>query len=307
MKAARGTASRAAADGLPDAQRLARLGDVVDAHHLDPLPHAPQHGGDGTWQPRLGRALPGDMADEALARDAEQDRTAEAVEEREIGEDREVVLHELAEADAGIDRDPVARDAGRLACRDARREMIVDLGRRVCVDGLFLHRLGIALAVHQDHRDAKARDRGECLVVMGQRGDVVDDARTLADGKLHHPRLAGVDGNDGIRLGLSERLDHRQGAHQFLFVADGIGTGAGRFPADIEESGARRDLLPGTGERLFGAGVVAAVGKAVGGDVDHSHDARFVHGDARECVGKSTAHAATRQDPAVRTGPGGAQ
>ena len=56
-------------------------------------------------------------ADESLARHAHQHRIAEGGEHVEVGQQRQVVRHRLAEADARIDDDGVARDAGAGAPR----------------------------------------------------------------------------------------------------------------------------------------------------------------------------------------------
>ena len=53
----------------------------------------------------------GQVADETLARRAEQNWTAEPVKERHSLQQAEVVVARLAEADAGIDGDAPARDA----------------------------------------------------------------------------------------------------------------------------------------------------------------------------------------------------
>ena len=52
------------------------------------------------------------LADEALARVADQQRAAQVVKPPAVGHQREVVLVRLAEADAGVEADPLAVDAG---------------------------------------------------------------------------------------------------------------------------------------------------------------------------------------------------
>ena len=52
------------------------------------------------------------MAQEALARDANQQREAERVQRVEVGEQGEVLVEGLAEAEAGIEDDGLACDAG---------------------------------------------------------------------------------------------------------------------------------------------------------------------------------------------------
>ena len=71
---------------------------------------------------RSSGAAPRQLADEALARGAEQHGAAQAVEDGQGPEQRQVVGQRLAEADAGIDDQALARDAGPLAGLDARLE-----------------------------------------------------------------------------------------------------------------------------------------------------------------------------------------
>ena len=53
-----------------------------------------------------------DLADEALARGADDDRAAEVAQLAQPRQQLEVVLERLAEADPGVDRDPLLGDAG---------------------------------------------------------------------------------------------------------------------------------------------------------------------------------------------------
>ena len=63
----------------------------------------------------------------------------------------------LAEADAGIDGDQVARNAGRFALGDTLSQHVEDIERHILVNRAVLHRLGIALGMHQDHRALELR------------------------------------------------------------------------------------------------------------------------------------------------------
>src|SRR5918994_4243743 len=85
-------------------KRLAHLGDVVDAQHLGALGGGEDRGGD-----RAAEALAGggavDLADEALAGGADDQRPAEPAQLVEATEQLHVVGGGLAEADAGIEPD----------------------------------------------------------------------------------------------------------------------------------------------------------------------------------------------------------
>src|SRR5262245_42788198 len=92
-------------DRLPDHQRLRRLGDIVDAHDLRAALETGESGGERPGETVTGILAAAQAADEALAGDAQEQRAAEAVIERELGQDCEIVGIALAEADAGIERD----------------------------------------------------------------------------------------------------------------------------------------------------------------------------------------------------------
>jgi hypothetical protein len=126
-------------------------------------------------------ASPDKRADHALAAGAEHDRAAEAVEQRQAVQQLEIVLHRLAEADAGIDDDPRAVDARRDRRLDPRLQPVIDFEQhRPVVARRLLHRLGAALMVHQHDRAAGAGDHLGRALVEGQRRDVVDQPAPAA-------------------------------------------------------------------------------------------------------------------------------
>ena len=125
----------------------------------------------------FGRRLVRQRADGALAARADDQRAAERVEQGEAVHQLEVVRDAFAEAEAGIDEDLVARDAGRFGRRDPLLEPVIDLDQDVVVARVLLHRLGCALVMHQDHRDTGCRDHPGRPVVIGQRGHIVDQSR----------------------------------------------------------------------------------------------------------------------------------
>ena len=95
---------------------------------------------------------------------------------------REVVRVALAEADAGIERD--ARRASMPAAAQAvqpRREVIVDVQRRIAVWRILLHGARLALHMHEDDRGAALGDDPQAVGIAGQRGHVVDDAGARID------------------------------------------------------------------------------------------------------------------------------
>ncbi len=114
--------------------------------------------------------------------------------------------------------------------------------------------------------------------IVGEGGDVVDEAGAGSGGPAHHLGMAGVDRERDARA-FGQRFDHRQHAPAFLVEADGLGARPGRFPADVEHVGALGLELEGVGDGGFRCEVAAAVGEAVGRDVDDAHDAGPVEGE----------------------------
>src|SRR3546814_6371068 len=74
-----------------------------------------------------------DWRSDVCSSDLDQQRTAEAVEARQGAQQREVVVDRLAEADAGIEDQPVARDAGGGAGGDATFQIGQHLGDHIIV------------------------------------------------------------------------------------------------------------------------------------------------------------------------------
>ena len=108
-------AHRAApADGGCDPQRLNRFGHVVRADDGSAVFDREDVRGQRSGQPPVGLGWQHSI-DEALARGANQDRHAEALEGVEPGDGLHALLRRLAEADAGIEH-------------DASREMPADRG-----------------------------------------------------------------------------------------------------------------------------------------------------------------------------------
>ena len=106
---------------------LAGAGDVVNADDGGAAPgrldRQPDRG--GIAPARLGDA--GQPADEALARRADQDRIAGIGQAAGAGDQGDVLLDALAEADAGIEGDALAGDRRRLAGLGALQQEAADL------------------------------------------------------------------------------------------------------------------------------------------------------------------------------------
>src|SRR4051794_24563562 len=92
-------------------QRLAHLGDVVDAQDRCALGGGEDGGSDRSPQPLAGTGAV-DPADEALARGADHQRAAELAQLAEPAQQLHAVGRGLAEADARIEPDVLRGDTG---------------------------------------------------------------------------------------------------------------------------------------------------------------------------------------------------
>src|SRR5262249_14753125 len=122
-------------DRLPDGQCLRRFGDIVGADQLNAAGETGERGGGRPGGAAGGTLAGAGAADEAFARDTREERAAEAVIEREIGQDREVVGIALAETDAGIERDARGTDASGGAGGEPGGEEGVGIEQRLAVGG----------------------------------------------------------------------------------------------------------------------------------------------------------------------------
>ncbi len=129
--------------------------------------------------------------------------------------------------------------------------------------------------MHQDHRQAGLGGDAHRIGVVRERGDVVEDVGAGGGGLAHHLGLARVDGDQHIGA-RPQALDDWDDARELLLGGDVVGAGAGRFAADVENVGALLGELQSVRDGGLRRRVQAAVGEAVGRNVDDAHDARTV-------------------------------
>src|ERR1043165_42633 len=103
---------------------------------------------DTQHDPRQGRA------DETFARYPEHQGCAEAMEQAQAREELEIVSRRLAEANAWINDDALARDTSAHASLHATLQFVEDVQEDVVVARVCLHGPWIALGGHQDDRQA---------------------------------------------------------------------------------------------------------------------------------------------------------
>lgn len=99
---------------------------------------------------------------------------AEAQQAVEAGEQREVVVGVLGEAEAGVDDHAVGGDAALQDGLHARVELVGDLGDHVVVHTPDVAALQVAAPVHDDERGARGGDDADHRGVGEAAADVVD-------------------------------------------------------------------------------------------------------------------------------------
>ena len=123
--------------------------------------------------PRFRLGITQDLAERALAGDADENRAAKCRQLVEPAQELEVVLDRLPEADARIEADRLFTDP----LGDRKGEPFVenpdDLGDNVLVMRVGLHRPRLALHVHQAKVGVVLGDDACELGVAAQGGDVV--------------------------------------------------------------------------------------------------------------------------------------
>lgn len=206
---------------------------------------------------------------------------AERPEPVEAGEEGEVVVGSLGEAEPGVDDHAVGGDAALQHGVHARAEFVDDLGDDVLVRAFHVAALQQAAPVHDDEGGAGVGDHGDHAGVGETAADIVDERGARREGLLGDGGAHGVDG-DRDALG-GEPPDHGDDALEFLGLVHSRGTGAGGLPADVDQVGALSDQVEAVldgGRRVEPA---AAVGEGVGRHVHDAHDrAAAPVGEARD-------------------------
>ena len=224
------------------------------------------------------RRLVIERADHALAARAEHERLAERVEQRQRVEQREVLGHRLAEADAWIEDDPFTRDPAfdRAVARGA--QPVEHLEHDIAVARARVQVVPLAGRVHQDDRNSARSDELEAARIVPQRRDVVDQVCSRGERRLHHLGPARVDADR--RAHRRAVLDRGNRTLDLVAFPHRGRAGPGAFPADVDNR--RPGLVHRRGVRPGFLGIVeelAAVGEAVGRDVENAHDLRLVEPD----------------------------
>src|SRR5579885_572215 len=224
----------------------------------------------------------GQLADEALARAADQDGIARFGEASGSGNQLELLRHALAEADAGIERDALLFDAGCLASHSA-----LEQEQAYFLDDIRITRPGERVlrqsaAMHQHDIAATLRDQCWHRGIVAQCRNVVDDPGAGIQCSPRHRGAARVDRDHGVLLG-EARDDWEDPAKLFLDRRRSRARPR-RLAPDVDIVGALGDEAQAVLDRLGRIETFAAVGKGVRRDVEDRHQARTIEDNAAEAL-----------------------
>ena len=209
-----------------------------------------------------------DAVDEALARQAHEQRQAEFAQLGKPRDHRDALLRGLAEADAGIEHDALARDAGARRDVERAREERLHVGHDVerRIDGLAV--------VHHDHRHAVLGGDACHVGIALQAPDVVEDRGA----PFERPgRDLGLDGVDRDRQAEPHDLGkHRRKTRELVVERDRLRAGIwpGRFRADVEDVGAFAGHAARMRDRNRRIEELSAVGEGIRRDIEDAHHQR---------------------------------
>src|SRR6185295_12979162 len=235
---------------------------------------------------------PREVADHLLARHARDDRIAVRGELRQRAEKLPVVLDRLAEAEARVDRDSIARDARLLQRARALEQEPRDLGHHVVVAGLLLHRAGRALHVHHHHCRLRVRDRID-RTLTAQSVHIVHHGAAGSDRRAHDVGLHRVHRDRDTFL--RERFHHRNHPAHFFLDRDGLRARPRRLAAHVDQVGALVAKREAVRDRLRSIEEPPAIGERIRRDVHDAH-----HEGTGRRKGKGASHGFSRAYAACR-------
>src|SRR6185295_2534950 len=235
---------------------------------------------------------PREVADHLLARHARDDRIAVRGELRQRAEKLPVVLDRLAEAEARVDRDSIARDARLLQRARALEQEPRDLGHHVVVAGLLLHRAGRALHVHHHHCRLRVRDRID-RTLTAQSVHIVHHGAAGSDRRAHDVGLHRVHRDRDTFL--RERFHHRNHPAHFFLDGDGLRARPRRLAAHVDQVGALVAKREAVRDRLRSIEEPPAIGERIRRNVHDAH-----HEGTGRRKGKGASHGFSRAYAACR-------
>ena len=224
-------------------------------------------------RPAIAGPATGDRTEEVLARDGQQQRAAERVEQVEPPQHRDRLRRSLGEVRPWIEQQLLGVHPGVLGDRDPLPEEVPHIDDDVLVEaGVEQRLLRLGARVHQ--HQAGARRRADVRQrELPQPGDVVDELRAGRDRRLRDRRLVGVDGDDHVELA-RDPLDHGHHARGLLVGGHRRTAAERRLAADVDDPRARRDQLARPRDARLDVGQLAGVGERVRRGVDDAHQQR---------------------------------
>ncbi len=220
-----------------------------------------------------GRA-PECAADEPFSRRADHDWKAKLRKFGQTREQFEILRVAFPEADSRIEDDlRFFYAAPRRALATAARRPEVTSCITFRANGIFCMVLRFASHVHQYQRElSQAGDFGDARPVS-QRGDVIQNLSACVRRRTRHFGLAGIHRNWNFEPP-AQRIQHRENSPQFFARRNLCGAGASGFRADIENVRTAALYLQGASDGSILIEIESAIGEAVVGDVEHTHDQR---------------------------------
>ena len=211
---------------------------------------------------------------ETFAAGSEQYRITRCHDCSQAGHQFEIVLAPLAKANAGIQYDVFRPDTQTFSLSGPIQQIIPNFGGGLLITGVILHGFGVpTLTVHQNHRAVAAGQQGQHGRIIRGRRHIVDNIDTLGQCRICHFAPGGVDTQQASgRQVCPQCPDNRQNPLQLHRCRYRIGTGPGRFAADVEQISPLGQQRPGLFQGGFGCQKSPAIGKAVRGDVEYPHD-----------------------------------
>ncbi len=256
-----------------DASHLDHFRHIVNSNDVSAAQDARRHCRSRAIEPFCYGPAAQHAPDELLAGGADQQGKTQL---RKFGQlrDQFVILRiTFTETDARIKNNLRFGDACLHRHGDGSAQAGCYIFHYVSRERLLLHGAGLAVHVHQNHRELAASCDLRQPRIGAQGGNVIHDFRTRGDSGFGHFGAAGIDGN-GDGQPPAQLFEHREDSSQLLRGRSAFRAGTRRFAADIEDvrtGGFHFDCAGHGGVDLMKK---AAVGKAVRRDVEHTHHER---------------------------------
>ena len=174
----------------------------MDPQDAGPLGNRLAANGSRAPKAGLGAGLIEHIANKALARGPDQHRVTLSHQQLQLTQQLQVLGRGFGKAQARIPDHLTCSHPSRQGLVGGFQQGISHLQGHVGVGGQPIHRLAAAAAVHQ-HIGAAAcrhhRDHG----LIGHAAHIVDPIGTGGQGPFGHSRVEGIDGEQGLGMGLA--------------------------------------------------------------------------------------------------------